>query len=353
VRFVGGRAEHQQQRRPDDHADPDRHHHVERRLRDRQQTQQHHEPDRPPQRLAPSATRPGSGDGHDRRHRRDHVRGGRSAPDVLLGPQQRHEFLEVAIEQQHVDRAHREIGQRPGEHQQQRHPPPSGDEQDDQRDRRDHLGEQLGERQEQVRERVGQPTHEFQQIQLDTADRRSGDRSDEGAAGDEPRADQEPEHVSGREDPPRPWWVEHLDRCRRALAAHHGIAGGRHALRRAESAAATGNLVRRHPSLADDRRRAFDDSPAVGVRPSGPWVGLPYGIADTAHLPAPDDATAREQLNMGRNFLVKLAVFVLILVAINVVAALAGWEFRVPIIGSVILTLIISLVLNLFMRRNR
>ena len=56
---------------------------------------------------------------------------------------------------------------------------------------------------------------------------------------------------------------------------------------------------------------------------------------------------------MGRSFLVKLAVFVLILVAINVVAALAGWEFRVSIIGSVILTLIISLVLNLFMRRNR
>lgn len=83
------------------------------------------------------------------------------------------------------------------------------------------------------------------------------------------------------------------------------------------------------------------------------WVGLPYGIADTAHLPAPDDATSREQLNMGGNFLLKIGVFVLILVAINVVAALAGWEFRVSIIGSLILTLIISLALNLFTRRTR
>ncbi len=56
---------------------------------------------------------------------------------------------------------------------------------------------------------------------------------------------------------------------------------------------------------------------------------------------------------MGRNFFFKIAIFVLILVAINVVAALAGWEFRVSIIGSVILTLIISVVLNLFTRRNR
>jgi len=56
---------------------------------------------------------------------------------------------------------------------------------------------------------------------------------------------------------------------------------------------------------------------------------------------------------MRGNLLLQMVVFVLILVAINVVAALAGWEFRVSIIGSVILTLIISLVLNLFTRRNR
>lgn len=56
---------------------------------------------------------------------------------------------------------------------------------------------------------------------------------------------------------------------------------------------------------------------------------------------------------MGNNFFFRLAVFVLILVAINVVAALAGWEFRVSIIGSLILTLIISVVLNLFTGRNR
>jgi uncharacterized membrane protein YvlD (DUF360 family) len=56
---------------------------------------------------------------------------------------------------------------------------------------------------------------------------------------------------------------------------------------------------------------------------------------------------------MGGNFLFKIVAFVLILVAINVVAALAGWEFRVSIIGSVILTLIISVILNLFTRRHR
>lgn len=56
---------------------------------------------------------------------------------------------------------------------------------------------------------------------------------------------------------------------------------------------------------------------------------------------------------MSKNFFFKIAALVLILVVINVVAALAGWEFRVSIIGSVILTLIISLVLDLFTRRNR
>lgn len=56
---------------------------------------------------------------------------------------------------------------------------------------------------------------------------------------------------------------------------------------------------------------------------------------------------------MRGSSILRLVVFVLILVAINVVARLAGWEFRVSIIGSILLTVIISVIFNLFSRRRR
>ena len=56
---------------------------------------------------------------------------------------------------------------------------------------------------------------------------------------------------------------------------------------------------------------------------------------------------------MRRNPILSLLVFVAILVAINVVARFAGWEFRVSIIGSILLTVVLSAVLSLFNRRRR
>lgn len=54
---------------------------------------------------------------------------------------------------------------------------------------------------------------------------------------------------------------------------------------------------------------------------------------------------------MGRSFVLQLMILVVILLGINLLAALAGWDFRVSIIGSVLLTLLLTAVLSLFRRR--
>ncbi len=47
----------------------------------------------------------------------------------------------------------------------------------------------------------------------------------------------------------------------------------------------------------------------------------------------------------------QLVVFVLVLIAINVVAQLLGLNFRVSIIGSIVLTLILGVVMGATRRR--
>lgn len=53
----------------------------------------------------------------------------------------------------------------------------------------------------------------------------------------------------------------------------------------------------------------------------------------------------------GRSRFGQLVVFVLVLIAINVVARLLGLQLRVSIIGSIVLTLIVGGVMALSNRR--
>lgn len=53
----------------------------------------------------------------------------------------------------------------------------------------------------------------------------------------------------------------------------------------------------------------------------------------------------------ARSPLGQLLVFIAVLIGINVVAQLLGWNFRVSIIGSVVLTLILAVVMGATRRR--
>lgn len=48
----------------------------------------------------------------------------------------------------------------------------------------------------------------------------------------------------------------------------------------------------------------------------------------------------------------RFLIFVLVLIAINLVLWLVGSSFRISIIGSIVLTLIISAAMSLFTRRS-
>ena len=54
----------------------------------------------------------------------------------------------------------------------------------------------------------------------------------------------------------------------------------------------------------------------------------------------------------ARSPIAQLAVFVLVLVLINVVAALLGLQLRISIIGSIVLTLVVGGVMALGNRRR-
>lgn len=55
---------------------------------------------------------------------------------------------------------------------------------------------------------------------------------------------------------------------------------------------------------------------------------------------------------MGRSVILQLLVVVTVLVAIDLIARAAGWDFRVSIIGSVLLTLAVSGILALVRRSS-
>ena len=54
----------------------------------------------------------------------------------------------------------------------------------------------------------------------------------------------------------------------------------------------------------------------------------------------------------ARSPIAQLAVFVLVLIMINVVAALLGLQLRISIIGSIVLTLVVGGVMALGNRRR-
>ena len=214
-RLPARRAEDQQHQRSDDGADAEREDQVERRLGHGEEPQQGEDGDAPPQRPPPSPRHPRRGHGDDRGGRGEHGRAGvrRAAEQVALVADLVERVGEPPIDHEGVGDHHEHVREATGEHQQERHTPPTAQDEDHHRDGGDEAGHELGQAEHERLERVGQAVEGLDEVLLDALHRLLGDDGDEDADEDQadaddrggpcPRARRPAGRAAGRRAPPR------------------------------------------------------------------------------------------------------------------------------------------------------